>query len=84
VEEGSLAMPNICYECLGRMLRQRVGRQVVVETENHVYMGELAGSHVNGRRLKIIIKEGKAFRVVDFVERLIFPGEKREEVRLLG
>ena len=70
---------NFCSECLEKRLRLQVGQKVTAETaEGKVYSGVLVGVRAAQGRLKIILQEGRGFRVVDYVKQLSFTA-KREE-----
>ena len=72
---------KVCSECLEKRLRRQVGRKVTVETaEGKVHSGVLVGVRAAQGCLKIVLQEGKDFRVVEGVEQLSFTVKGEEAV----
>ena len=72
-------MMKVCSECLEKRLRPQIGQQVTAKIiEGKVYSGVLVGFHAEKGCLRIVLQEGKSFRVVDHVDQLSF-AIRREE-----
>jgi predicted thioesterase len=73
-------MPGVCAHCLEKLLQKCVGQKVTVEAESQVFIGKLVGVRVIGRKLTVVIQEGKNFRAIHSVKRLTF---RKGEVALI-
>ena len=72
---------NCCPVCAEKILRGCIGLGVRVANAQGSFSGVLTGFHINGRILKVIIREASEFHAVDNVVSLItFVGGKRLEI----
>jgi hypothetical protein len=72
---------KVCSQCLEKHLCQRIGNPVTVETADaKVYSGVLTGVRVTQGSLKVVLLEGRGFRVVEAVEKLVLTQKGEEAV----
>jgi hypothetical protein len=74
---------DLCPDCLDRKLQGCLGRKVIAENEKRQTVGIFSGFRVDGRALKVVIRERRRFHVIENVTRLSFQDQKCEEIQLL-
>jgi len=69
---------KLCSCCVEKLLRQKLGSTVLVQSGSQAYRGKLRGVHVNGRLLTVLLQEGSEFRVVENITSINFASPIQE------
>lgn len=68
-----MAKVGVCGRCLEQILRYHLGRRVAAESDSgQTFIGVLLGFKVRGKQMKVILREGGRFVVVEWVRKIEF------------